>query len=542
MIVILNNEGFNVNERQLSKIRHKNQLWIRENRGSNNVASTNEDEKVVESSQGASATGKKRPREDEGLLPPEVVARRRDAHEKLLAESEERLKSKTRRRRTRGWAGLPPDEATDPRFPSELTLAEAVADLGLDKEQYKDVRREFETICQSQNLIKKTICGPEKWKDAKEQLISQFPHLQGFFWGPDSLYLTQTRKPMALDVICMDVTKRLRTAGKHITIADAKNTLGLTPQEAREARAAFDAILRADFFTGKLESTRERWEQLKTRWINESPRLQIALSLGQADPSYESKIRALEAIARDVQKRNRDSQTRSLFPRDGTTITRPEPSDNMIPVAVDFPKRPGPGTGRRRAPKATMQPPPKDGKDLGSVNGSFNLDDDSSSINPIATLASQALASAPGHSAERDYAGMQIDPSLLEAAALPNQHHDDSEIDLMAQIQQASMTEPTAKSVYFRITPGSIQRFPSANKIWLDTLPARARNVESLRALAVRKSGLDGMAQVSRVEGWAIGDGGERWPIDQDDELEAYLAEVGAGKATFGVEFAENES
>lgn len=555
MIIILNDEGFNVNERQLSKIRHKNQLWIRENRGSSNVAPV-ENETTGEYTVGDGySAGQKRARGGEEQLPPEVVARRRETHARMLAESEERLRSKTRRRRTRGWAGLPPDEGTDPRFPSELTLAEAIVDLNLDKDQYKEVRHEFEQICQAQNLIKKTTCGPERWADAKQQLIAKFANLQEIFWGPDSVYLNQTRKPMALDVICMDVTKRLRTAGKHITIADAKNTLGLTPQEAREARAAFDAILRADFFTGKLESTKERWEELKSRWINGSTRLRVTLSLGQADPAYEGKVRAIEAIARDVQKRNRDSQTRYLFPRDGSTVTRPEPAKDMRPVAFDFPKRSGTGNGRRRASKTTVQSPSQPGHGpnfdqsrragqelLKQVNGSFNVDVDAPVSNPIATLASQALANAPVHVPDRGFAGMQIDPSLLEAAALPHQHHDDSEVDILAQIQQASLTEPTTKSVYFRLAPASIQHFPHANKIWLDTLPAGARDVEHLRTLALRKSGVEGVARVSRVEGWATGEGGERWPIEEDDELEAYLSMVGTRKATFTVELAELRS
>lgn len=542
MYLTLNAEGFQVNERQLSKIRQKNHLWIRENRKSSNVVPEGTTDDTVEGVPEDEVIGHKRPRhgvEDTSGVPSEVIAKRRERHEKLMAESEERLKSRTRRRRTRGWAGLPPDEGMDPRFPSELTLAEALVELNLDRILYKDVRRDFEQICRSQNLEKKTICGPERWSDAKQLLVSRFPQLQTIFWGPDAAYLSQTRKPMALDVICMDVTKRLRTAGNHITIADAKNTLGLTPQEARDARAAFDAILKADFFTGKLESTKDHWEELKSRWIKGSTRLRLALSMGEADPAYAGKVRAIEAIARDVQKRNRDNQTRYLFPRDNSVSSRPHPPTELRPVATNFPKRPGMGSRPKKqaAQKASNESP-------GLANASLDADEDAPPLNPIATLASQALASAPMQLSEKDYTGMQIDPSLLEAAALPTQQQAESREndDFLAQLSSVSLPEPTQKSVYFRLSPTSIQRFPTMPKIWLDTLPVGRCDLENLRTLAMKRSGLGGMANVQRVEGLAPGEGGERWAIDEDDELEAYLAMIGSGKATFVVELARQDA
>ena len=546
MTSILNDEGFDVSERQLSKIRQKNGLWIRENRRSHAGAGNEGEEDKEEETAAEAATGEKRAREGhDANVPQEIVAKRRERHARLMEESEDKLKSRTRRRRTKGWAGLPPDEGMGPRFPSELTLAEAIVDLGLDKDEYRKVRQEFEGICQANNVIKKTICGPEKWLEVKQILIGRFPKLQAIFWVPHQLDPGQTRQPMALDVVCMDVTKRLRTAGNYMTIADAKNTLGLTPQESRDARNAFDAILRADFFTGKLEATKEHWEELKGQWIQASTRLRMALALGEADPAYGSKVRAVEAIARDVQKRNRDRQTRHVFPR----LPDTSEESRVIPVAKSSgtaARKPG-RTAKKGVAQATSQGQKyekarKAGTELlQQVNTSLNFDDGSTSTNPIATLASQALATAPSQTNGKDYSGMQIDPSLLEAAALP-QDPADSMNDLFAQIQNAALPETLQKSVYFRLSLSSVQQFPSAPKIWLDTMPIGSTDLGALRALAVRGSGLDGIASVQRVEGVAAGDGGEKWAIDEDDELEAYLAMVGNGKATFVIDLAQGPS
>ena len=535
MNTVLNGEGFDVNERQLSKIRQKAGLWIRENRKEKHdphetPSASNENNEGVEA-----VTGQKRRRDtgsEYGGVPPEVVAKRKEVHAKLMEESEDRLKSRTRRRRTRGYAGLPPDEGLGPRFPSELTLAEAIEDLDLSKDQYKEVRRSFEEICQSQNLVKKTICGPERWNEAKQLLISKFPQLQAIFWGSFAPYVNQTRKPMALDVVCMDVTKRLRTAGNYMTIAEAKNTLGLTPHEAREARASFDALLRANFFTGKLESTKQQWEDLKSDWVKGSMRLRMALARGEADPEYSSKVRAVEAMARDVQKRNRDNQTKHVFPRQKDSTNKSNANNG---AESGTPKSVTQSTGQTQPQGRTAGNARRAGTNLAiQVDDATDMEEGSGYSNPIAALASQALASAPAlEASNRDFAGMQIDPSLLEAAALPNHDdHHDADSEFLARMQQALLPDPIHKSVYFRLSSASARKFPSSPKVWLGTLPVENLDLASLRILALKGSGLEEAAMVSQIEGLRDG-GGDKWTIDQDDELEAYLLMVGTGKATF---------
>lgn len=560
MVAILNTEGFDINERQLAKIRKQNGLWMRDFRKTQSHPATENvgggrdgdaQENVV------TAPKHKRSRElqeDGDGVPAEVIAKRQERQVRLMNESEERLRSRTRRRRTRGWAGLPPDKGMGPRFPSELTLGESIVELDLDKEQYRAVRQNFEQICLAHSVVKKTICGPEKWNNVKNELINGFPQLQTMFWNSESTSVNQTQKPMALDVICMDVTKRLRTSGQHVTIADAKNTLGLTPEEGREVRAAFGTILKADFFTGKLESTKEHWEELKDRWVKESTRLRMAISLGQADPAYTSKMKAIESIARDVQKRNRDYQTKRVFPRDGSErAPRLEPGDNgTAPSTTKSFKAPKSArataiAGDARAPQSS-QAGATPQQHINHESNSSVLEGPSNRAEPMSTLASQALAQGvPSQAPLKDYSGMQIDPSLLEAAALPIQQHHQQQQDftndhaIFTQLQQATsalqqQSRHQSQSIYFRLSPMSAQRFPAAPKIWLDTLPVGNRNVGYIRSLALTKTALDCIASVKRIEGLAGYEGANKWEIGEDDELEAYLHHVGTGKATFVLE------
>ncbi|KAL8690677.1 MAG: hypothetical protein Q9224_004353, partial [Gallowayella concinna] len=241
-------------------------------------------------------------------LTQEVVQKRQAWHQKLEAESLERLRKRTRRRRTKVYAGLPPDPPAPPRFPSETTLEEAKAILQLDKAMYTDIRATFEDICKQNGVIKKTEAGHDKWQAVKNQLIDDYSPIQPLFRVTDQQQLDHHY--LALEMICNDVTKKLRTMKCKVTIADAKNVLGLNPEQGRQVKAAFHRILRADNFTSKLEVGPEHWQQLKQKWINESPLLLSIVALGEADPQQVQKAKALEHLCRDVMKRHRDNQTK----------------------------------------------------------------------------------------------------------------------------------------------------------------------------------------------------------------------------------------
>ena len=544
MLKTLQDEGWGVKERELTKLRKDHNLLLREpNRNGNGsekrkkrkrdalgeLADQNEQDGPAASSE--EQTGSPSP--PPGLiLPPEVIAKREARQARLLAESQERLKAGTRRRRTKVWSGLPPDPVQPPRYPSELTMEESKNELGLEKVPYNEMRNMFEDICRSNNVIKKTLCGPDTWKSVKEQLISQFQHLQPIFWGTDPIELSQTQKPMALDLICMDVTKKIRTVGTRITISVAKNILGLTPQEGRDLRAAFDAILKGDHFVSKLEVPKEHWEGLKDKWIAESPRLQQILAGGDADPDLPAKLRSLESLASDVQKRHRDYQTRKDPIRVNKTPATSFPGRGPPPVPTSTSTRPA---KKKRNPPPAINPADQaaDSPVQAFLTGALsnhrpNDVAPTPSSTDMTTFASQALAHAHApYNSFTDFSGMQIDPTLLEAAGSLPQNPDNND---NRQIQPS----PPVR-VYFRpSTTSRLQHLNSVPKVWLGELQA-PYSVNSLRALALSGSGLQGKARMGKIEGVAAGDSG--WSIDEDDELEAYLGFVrGGGKVTFVVE------
>ncbi|KAL8640355.1 MAG: hypothetical protein Q9228_002710 [Teloschistes exilis] len=306
MLLTLHNEGFQkMTERELTRVRDRENLKLR-------VASVkNGKEKFIENTEDTTSSARREVLIDEhpkSELDEEVLQKRRAWHEKLEAESLERLEKRTRRRRTKEYAGLPPDPPAPPRFPSETTLEEAKNILQLDKSTYANLRAKFEEICQQHHVLKKTEAGHDKWNLVKNQLIDESPTIQHHFQVPDQQLLNHNY--LALEMICNDVTKKLRTMKKTVTIADAKNVLGLNPEQGRQIKAAFHQILRDDHFTSKLEAGPEHWAELKQKWLNQVPLLQEILAPGESDSDHGKKVKAMEHLCRDVMKRLRDSQTR----------------------------------------------------------------------------------------------------------------------------------------------------------------------------------------------------------------------------------------
>ena len=245
-------------------------------------------------------------------LDPQVEAQRQRRREQLQTESAERWVKRKRRRRTRRWAGMPADPPGPPRFPSETTLDEAKAFLSLDNNLYRQARVQFQCICEQEGIVKKTSAGSEKWQAAKDRLIQEDSHLRTVFFD-DVSKLDQ--KYLSLDVLCTDVTKRMRTAKRKISLADAKNIIGINPDESRQVRKTFYDILKADHFTSKLETGDEHWSNLKQQWIDKSAIIRHMLARGAEDPDFENKRKALDVICRDAMKRLRDDQNTKYPPR-----------------------------------------------------------------------------------------------------------------------------------------------------------------------------------------------------------------------------------
>ncbi|KAJ5734785.1 hypothetical protein N7533_013188 [Penicillium manginii] len=551
MLRILNEEGFEIKERELMRVRAKNRWLLRVPNGmksqlqSQSQSQSNTMAQDANGNANANAQAQQQADEDEGLLAlqqevykqdadfegasaapgmsgnmpsqsgtpmmedpsprisAEVAAKRKERLDQLKSESAERWASRKRRRRTRGWAGMPADPPGPPRFPSETTIDESKQYLNLDNTMYRQTRDHFQRICEEAGFVKKTAAGPERWQAAKDRLIQESPHLQQVFNAEPN---QRDAKALALDVVCTDVTKRMRTLERRMTIAEAKNALGINPEESRQIRNAFYDALRADHFTSKLEAGDDHWQDLKTQWIRSSALLQRILEPGQADPGHILKLKAMEVLCRDVMKRLRDDQTK----RD--------------------PAR------KRSTPRSTQnQNQNQNSPSSNAVTSHLGSMIENGISNGISTLASQALASAPitGH----DIGDMQIDPSLLQAAndtSFTNTQHTHDAVgggfEYMDPIINANLLNT---HISFEISPQSHLQGPPP-KNWIEKLSTRS--MEELRQLISAKYPY---AIVSKIEGIDQDEHGTEhyFPIEEDPELDSYLAHVASHgrKASFNL-------
>ncbi|RAR12277.1 hypothetical protein DDE83_004165 [Stemphylium lycopersici] len=498
------------------------------------------------------------PEPDTAGLSAEEALRKQLRQQQLQAESDEKWRTRKRRRRTRGWAGLPADAPGEPpRFPSETTIDEAKAYLGLDNDMYRQVRERFLDLCKEHEVVKKTVAGPEKWAQIVQQLVRENAHLaEAFQQEPevlqynDALFRPKGQRALSLDVICMDVTKRLRTMDTRMTLADAKNLLTLNPEHTRHVRSAFAEKLRADHFTNKHEAGEAHWTGLKQAWVNESEHLSRALAQGENDPDYARKLRALEVLARDVMKRQQQEKT-AKDPNKKKQIHQGPGPGPAPPVVAPHPTILG-HKGRQHRSLSR--------EEFAQANYNNNSN------------------TAPSLSTSSD---LQIDPSLLLAAsdaailpAVPNyqpqhQHYQSSQYQPASQQPQAqhhrpldhyqhqyyspaaapsSTNIPTPLPVYFRLHPHSSTPFPTKS-VWLCIL--HQLSVAHLKALVRREhpgTAVHRLEGLVSYKGAGVGQHEEREVLVQvtdDEELSAYLGLVGrgdqgavqggGGKATFVV-------
>lgn len=543
MLQILQSEGYDIKERELSRLRKKKGLQMRAaNTGqattipakrnrSQAELDENIDPAVAEADANQSHVERVPDAEEATSLPPEVIEKRQKHLEKLQSESDKRYHNHTRRRRTRPWAGLPADPPGPPRFPSETTIDEAKRILGLNQQAYVSVREQFQSVCEQDNIRKKTEAGGDQWQRAKDRLTAENQVLHAVYFTNQPIDHTQHN--LALDVICSDVTKRMRTLNTRLSIQECKNILRTNPEEARILRRSFEEILRADNFTSKLEAGPQHWNELKAQWRDQSTHLQDLLRDGEADPAYGLKVKAMELMCRDVMKRFRDEHTKK------------DPTRKQSTPGPKLPRSPAnQSNGVRLAAQA-----------LAATHLPSSRTPVPSQVAPTPThdqaVPAPSLAPLAGIT---DYSDLQIDPKLLLAANDPsmslNPTMQNENCAIPSQPSQHTYyhhpdTNPQQQPVYFRLSPQSpIQQEP---RVWLASLEG-ARSVDSLRSLALAShSQLSFQTGVSvvKVEGLVlssvngIGAGGAeiRYPIDEDDELTAYLQHVKGGKATFRVQF-----
>jgi hypothetical protein len=477
------------------------------------------------------------PEPDAQTLSPEESLRRQLRQEQLQRESDEKWRTRKRRRRTRGWAGLPADTPGEPpRFPSETTIDEAKAYLGLDNSMYRRLRQRFQDICEAEGVIKKTAAGPEKWTQLVLRLIREEAHLVSVFQqepevfkqNNDALFRPKGQRALSIDVICMDVTKRLRTMETRMTLAEAKNTLGLNPEQTRQVRAAYIAKLKTSRFANKYEAGEEQWAHLKTTWVKESDHLTRALAQGEADPGYARKLRAVEVIARDVMKRQQQENL-SKDPSKKKQVHQGPGPGPAPPVIAPQPER------RRQSAVSdysvlmhTSQP------NLPTQSTSSDLQ-----IDPSLLLAASDAATLPSlayHQPEHQYQTQYEHPQSVHSQ-VSNPHHAPHHHYSHNYYPAASSQQSQPMPIYFRLHHLSATSFPSKT-VWLSIL--HTQTVNEISNLVMREH--PGTI-VLKVEGLVVyrQDQGEREvvvEVSDDEELAAYLGHVkgtGEGKATFVV-------
>ncbi|OQV09837.1 Clr5 domain-containing protein [Cladophialophora immunda] len=480
MLHTLQAEGHDIKERELMRLRAKNRWLMRIPNGAKPTAA-DETEPRLEGQliEGANtdesiAQPEQHPVPDDP--PPDFVERQKERLQELQAISDQRWREKKRRRRTKGYAGLPPDPAgMPPRFPSETTLEESREILGLDPRQYRAIRDQFQSICDEEQIMQKTVAGIEKWQAVKDRLVRENTLLQAVMWH-DTRNLQS--KELALDVICTDVTKRIRTLGRRLTILESKKVLGLNPDQSRQVRGEFYEILESEYYTSKLEMGPAKWKELKDRWIAGNAYLQSVLAPGENDPTHNRKLAAMELLCRDVMKRVRDDRAK----RKGTFRKKPV---HPLTLAADSALQPS-------APPGAPAPAP--------ATSAYRDALPAMPYGDVQTAAPQ-----------NDLSDLQIDPNLLQVA------------DHLGTPQISSVTP-----AYVRPHPNS--SIYTTTKLWLGSLTGRT--VRELHAMIAARYPNARAEQIYGVEKDAVGN---EIPclIEEDDELDAYLDHVQGRKAVF---------
>ncbi|KAK3329079.1 hypothetical protein B0H66DRAFT_540202 [Apodospora peruviana] len=591
--VLVEEDGFDVDNRRLTRVRAKHRLLLRESeagygvkrrltqkaqrqksQAGDSVADSDDDDSEEGSEE---SSGESEEDQDENTYPvaePErlsaeemaaIEARREERKRAMEIESNERYATKKRRRRIRGYAGMPADPPGPPRYPSETSLTEAQAILQLDPAAYKLVRQKFQTICEEVGVLKKTIAGPEKWQSLKDQLIRDSVPLRSCMWDKHDI----DKKQIAIDVIACDVTKRMRVMSSRLTLAEAKTLLNLNPEEGRDIRAALYHILAEEKFTNKFLEGLDHWAEIKQKWYASSELLTRLSAVERpdagADPANLRKIKALELIARDAMRRYRSD----TFAK-GRNVLEDAPS----------PKQPAAET-----PASTLRD--------GINNMTDGYDDDAAQLASLSSaVATPVLATRKRSAAKSQPAARRgMAATLQPQQAQPRPHHTEAglvpapsspppvggmepeAVDLTSQLDSTHMLlppdhhqytvpvqgyasavaqpapvyqqhqhqhqhqshpplqQPTSMAVFFKLHPESAL-WNVGPRMWISAIGS-SRSLDDVRAAAVEK--YPGVICYA-IEG-IIKDGkGGELPLQVSDEmeLEAYLQHVASNASVTG--------
>ncbi|PKS08274.1 hypothetical protein jhhlp_005217 [Lomentospora prolificans] len=582
MLRILGEEGFDIKQRELVRLRSRNRLLLRDPRGdkAQGLGSPGRPVELSSNESRPSSRGSSAVEPVGTVSSPDPTASCGD--EQISNLSQDAVSSlfpkpgRKSRRRTRRWAGQPADPtARPPRFPSETTLDEARLILGLDSVGYRAVRTTFQRICEECGVVKKTLAGRERWESVKGQLVHEVVQLQTPMWGSQE---NMEPKKLALDIICTDVTKRMRDGDKRMTVSDAKRILAINPEESRQLRSTFYQLLvsREEQFTCKSKAGPEQWNKLILQWMEGSDLIHRLLPEDTSTPEHQERRKALDILASDVMKRLRDEKARKeSSKRNRASTVREAASDsNARSDAAETPPTP-----LHHTPSSSHSFPASSPSTFCAageqISHAINDYDD---VSPISQM--QLVPSSPNNSMHVPIpVGLQPqDPGLHgpvddELTHSGHGHHRllsgvldtdgsvalDSRLStqlLLAHSPQASFVEPhfippfsvgpggqvfhqvaataaTPIAIYLRLHPSSTYRVASG--LWIATLSTHS--VEELRLAAAEKYP---EAMCVRIEGVLKDLKGSELPlqIDDDGQLGAYLAHLEGATPTFNVQLA----
>lgn len=587
MLRILNEEdGYDIKPRELMRVRTKNRWLLRV---PNAAADMSAD--IAGDDDDGNEDGTDEGNQEKGMFH-QGTAGAHDNSEIPMQDSDSGsgtpvLAPGGRRSRRRGrQSGQDPQSTTasgNNRFPSEMTIDEAREILSLDTATYRTLRTNFQQICQEDEVSRKTEAGPERWAAAKHRLVGSSPALQRMLWvhnilndcavaGGGSSSLDQ--RQLALDVICTDVTKRLRTLETRMTLGEAKAVLGVNPTESRDMRSALHDVLSEAQFVSKSDATPEQWEDVKQQWGQRSPLVRAILDDVSGAEEAKLKMRALETVASDVMKRLRDQRNRAgtKRPRTGPASasshrqelqqlsSTAQSSPNTAHEQMDLSESltgsnfddmsevsqmafGSPGSDAMHMPLALSQASSLTGDSsqqpgrgvLGAMTAAMQLG--SSGLGPGLLLAPGSQAAAFMNHHQQSY----YNPAAVASSSAPV-GNPSSQLYQQQQQQQQPATANSSRvgavagampayAIYLRLHPSS--SFLTGTSLWVATLASHS--VQELREAAVAR--FPGAACV-RVEG-VIKDGkGGELPlqIEQEQELAAYLAHMQGASPTFNVQ------
>ncbi|KAI1057963.1 hypothetical protein LB506_000975 [Fusarium annulatum] len=592
--ILTDEDGFDINSRELMRVRARNRWLLRVRNGdrARSGGDAEPDDENLEDDTSLDDRDVTIPLPDQeprDLDQPTIYAPENSTQEDSISVPTTPKPRKISKRQSRRNRQHLTESEHIVRFPSEMTLNDSKQALGLDATTYAEARECFARICQEESIVKKTQAGPGRWDYVKNRLIHERPHLQQALWlSKEDL----ERKQLALDVICTDVTKRLRNQDTRMTLVDAKNELGLNPEESHEIRAALHEVLCDAKFTCKTDGTPEQWEELKKRWLEKSERMR-AIPLHGNDESSRRKVKAVEIVARDVIKRRRDEKrskttksgkapkqkespkrkSQNDKPRDTVQdpqLTEAQPSiyQQQAQRAIENPhafgmsERGAPGSS---SPAHPMIDQPMDDNGYEPVHEP--VDSRIAYTTPVQPPAPQRpgqvqlpalgmptsqavlpqphrmLGSSTTNTVPMDaqysssmYLGNQPQANYMQQQYVQHPFSASASNTMFSPVPSVPAV-PSSFAVFMRLHPTST--YPANTSLWISTMSSQS--IQELRQVAVAK--FPG-AMCVRIEGIIKDPKGNELPlqIQGDDELAAYFDHMQSGTPTFTVQLVQHGS